>query len=438
MAKSEKARTILGLPVPRVLGWSCHSSNPVGSEYIIMEKAKGTALGDSWYQLPNPVKHAIIEQVVEVESKFALLQFSEHGCIYYTNDLSTEYRHEESDPLPGDSSRKFCIGPLVESTLWDNGRSEMGLSRGPWRGLPDYAKCLGVNERAWAKQFARPRMNYYRSKDTAEMPTEYLDLIEKYLALAPCLSASQANWDDLSKPTLWHHDFHLNNIYVDLSTNTIADIIDWQSVSVAPLLLQARIPRMVRHFQPLPLGWVMPERPADYSQLDEKRKLKVDKNYESALCQKYYEIITAKRNPRHYSAITHNDGWKAPHIEPLKVISGAWSSGEVFRLRSSLMAACEHWQELQTEPNECPITFSKEDKDLHNEETENRGYVEELMEEFQVSGILPADGIVEPEDYETLQTTNLEQKKKFMSLAENESQKAWMNKIWPYQDDPEV
>lgn len=306
------------------------------------------------------------------------------------------------------------------------------------RSLSDYATYLGVNERAWAKQFAQPRMNYYRSNDTAEMPSEYLDLIEKYLVLAPCCSVSQANTDDLIKPTLWHHDFHLNNIYVDLSTNTITDIIDWQSVSVAPLLLQARIPRMVRHFQPLPLGWVLPEKPVDYNQLDDKRKLKVDRDYESALCQKYYEIITAKRNPRHYSAIIHNDGWKVPHVEPLKVISGAWSSREVFRLRASLMAVREHWQELQIEPNECPITFSEEEKEQHREEIENRSYVEELIEEFQVNGILPADGVVEPEDYETLQTNNREQKNRFMSLAENESQKAWMDKIWPYQDDPDI
>jgi len=47
-----------------------------------------------------------------------------------------------------------------------------------------------------------------------------------------------------------------------------------------------------------------------------------------------------------------------------------------------------------------------------------------MVEEFQVNGILPADGIVEPEDYRILQMISLEQKKKFMSLAENEDQKA--------------
>ena len=67
---------------------------------------------------------------------------------------------------------------------------------------------------------------------------------------------------------------------------------------------------------------------------------------------------------------------------------------------------------------------------------ENRDYVEQVMEEFQEAGILPADGVVDPEDYETVQRTNQMQKEKFLSLAEDEEQRAWMDKIWPYQDPP--
>lgn len=37
---------------------------------------------------------------------------------------------------------------------------------------------------------------------------------------------------------------------------------------------------------------------------------------------------------------------------------------------------------------------------------ENRDYIEGLMEEFQDAGILPSDGMVDPEDYEVAQKTN--------------------------------
>jgi hypothetical protein len=38
-----------------------------------MEKAKGTALGDVWYQLPSSSKHKYIRQVVELEAKLVLV-----------------------------------------------------------------------------------------------------------------------------------------------------------------------------------------------------------------------------------------------------------------------------------------------------------------------------------------------------------------------------
>lgn len=84
-----------------------------------------------------------------------------------------------------------------------------------------------------------------------------------------------------------------------------------------------------------------------------------------------------------------------------------------------------------------PISFSEEYRKLHGEEMENHDYIERLMEEFQDAGILPLDGIVDPEDYEIVQKINQMQKGKLMSLAENEEQRVWMDKIWPYQDRPE-
>jgi hypothetical protein len=130
---------------------------------------------------------------------------------------------------------------------------------------------MGINEREWTKDYAKPRLNYYRSDVRPEMPEEFLELIEKYLLIAPYVTPSGCDNAELLQPTLWHRDLHLNNIYVDLTAGTITDIIDWQGVTVAPLILQARIPRMVRHTSPLPLGWVMPEKPEDYDSMSEKR-----------------------------------------------------------------------------------------------------------------------------------------------------------------------
>jgi hypothetical protein len=40
-----------GVPIPRILAWSSTTSNRLGCEYIIMEKARGKELQEVWYTM---------------------------------------------------------------------------------------------------------------------------------------------------------------------------------------------------------------------------------------------------------------------------------------------------------------------------------------------------------------------------------------------------
>ncbi|KAM5441111.1 hypothetical protein MferCBS31731_003899 [Microsporum ferrugineum] len=435
VATMDYSREIIGLPVPRVLTWNCDSSNPVESEYIIMEKAKGNALSEIWYQLPRPKKFEYIKQVVQIESKLLSVTFPEYGCIYYKKDLPLKHQHKHQTTLQGDSMNKFCIGPVVDPELWSGERSNLKLPRGPWRRLSDYAMSIGTNERAWASRYARPRINYFRSNTDKESLHGYIDLIDKYLAVAPFITQNKPDIGNLLQSRLWHHDLHLNNIYIDSNSEEITSIIDWQGTKAAPLILQSRIPRMVRHTSPVPLGVTMPQKPDDYETLPETDKLRADKLYESALCHKVYEVFSLKNNPQHHAALCHNDTWKSPYIQPIKSVTEVWSKREVFTLRSSLTSLVDHWYELFPE-SACPISFTDEDKKSHDEEMENRDYLDQLMEEYQNAGILPADGVVDPDDYDILRESSFLQKENLLSLAEDDEQREWLNKIWPYQDRP--
>ncbi|KAK2834874.1 hypothetical protein FQN49_006828 [Arthroderma sp. PD_2] len=436
VATMDYVRNIIGLPAPQVLSWNSDSSNSVGSEYLILEKAKGTALGEIWYKLPRLSKFNYIKQVVQMETKLASFSFPEHGCIYYAQDLPTRCEPIHQHGLPGDGMRQFSIGPVVDSKHWSDGCTDSALSRGPWSGLSDYATSIGINERIEVTKNANQRINYFRGSTTHEMRGEYLELVEKYLLVAPFLTQHGPADTDLLQSTLWHHDLHLNNIYVDPKSETITNIIDWQGVKAAPLILQAGIPRMVRHTSPVPLGLTLPERPDGYEALPEENRLQADELYESALCHKLYEVFSQKRNPLHYEAIRHNDTWKSPVIDPINAIIGAWSSREVYKLRASLMAVMDHWSELQY-GNECPISFTEDERRMHEEELENRCFLEQMMQELQKAGILPADGIVDPGDYEAICERNRILKEEYMKLAEDDGQRVWMEKVWPYQDRPE-
>ena len=75
VATMDFARNILDLPVPNVLAWSATDENPVESEYIIMEEAKGSQLYDVWQNLQLRAKLDIIREIVNVEKKMLSVSF---------------------------------------------------------------------------------------------------------------------------------------------------------------------------------------------------------------------------------------------------------------------------------------------------------------------------------------------------------------------------
>ena len=47
----------------------------------------------------------------------------------------------------------------------------------------------------------------------------------------------------------------------------------------------------------------------------------------------------------------------------------------------------------------CPITFTQEELKLHSNEDENMSQIGQLLKAFREERMLPADGMVHPEDY---------------------------------------
>jgi hypothetical protein len=79
VATMDFARSILNIPVPKVLAWSATDQNPVQAEYIIMEEAKGSQLHVMWQGLPLRTKGNIIREFVDIEEK--LLSVSFDKCV---------------------------------------------------------------------------------------------------------------------------------------------------------------------------------------------------------------------------------------------------------------------------------------------------------------------------------------------------------------------
>lgn len=117
-------RNELDIPVPRVLAWSSKKDQPVGIEYIIMERAPGQELNKLWSTMNISDRVDIVSQLVGIQAKIATVDLHSYGSLYYPKDV------EGGRGVPGLVDR-FCIGPSCEVRFWEEERRSMDQYRGP-------------------------------------------------------------------------------------------------------------------------------------------------------------------------------------------------------------------------------------------------------------------------------------------------------------------
>lgn len=282
---------------------------------------------------------------------------------------------------------------------------------------------------------ARPRMNYYRSSENYELPSEGIALLTQYMNVAPYLVPRDTDEAAASK-VLWHPDLHLDNVFVDPDTRKITCIVDWQSACVAPLFYQSDIPRMFQHPRPVREGWVVPERPADFDSLSDTEKKKIDDDLESETIHKYYEAQVYKRAPRHWAVLGQSASVRTLR-KPVWLVSRVWENKDVFFLRQSLIALADQWDEIFPRDQlvlPCPIEFTDQDRELHSREEKNMDGVGHMLALFRDQGVLPVDGMVDPEEYGVACENNRKFREVFIGLAKDEAERDLFAKIWPYQE----
>lgn len=93
VATMDFLRTRLDIPTPRVFAWASRvgGDNPVGAEYIIIEM-QGKSLASRQLSLSTKELAEVIEKIVDIESRLFSARFSEHGSLYYKEDLEEEVR----------------------------------------------------------------------------------------------------------------------------------------------------------------------------------------------------------------------------------------------------------------------------------------------------------------------------------------------------------
>lgn len=104
VATMDYCRTVLHLPVPRVLTYSSNAStSPIGAEFILREHTPGVTLeermredtkGDKELTWPTEQMMTLCDDVVKCEESFLKARFARYGSLFYKKDVSPELREK--------------------------------------------------------------------------------------------------------------------------------------------------------------------------------------------------------------------------------------------------------------------------------------------------------------------------------------------------------
>ncbi|KAJ6179469.1 serine/threonine protein kinase [Penicillium mononematosum] len=239
-----------GFTVPKVYGWSSTTENPVGVEYIIMEHAPG-------FDTTKHQKKALVTGIVDIEKRLMNIPFASVGSLYFKKDLPPHSQGQLYSPVTPDEDRDsetYCIGPIADYMFWYGERTKLDLDRGPWSDPRQYLLAIANKEIEWTEKFGKPLecdFPYNTVFPGVNSHRNYLELLKKYLAIAPYLLPKDPG-DILNRPTIRHPDLTPSNVFVCPDTFDVTCIIDWQHTVVTPLLLAAGYPRLFENPSPSP------------------------------------------------------------------------------------------------------------------------------------------------------------------------------------------
>lgn len=106
--------------MPKVLAWSSKvSENPVGAEYVIIEKVPGLQLDRIWPYIDIKERFELVKTISGYPKFWMSTSFSQYGSLYYPSNLTDRKEHG------------FFVGLSTGREFLDDGRMALDFDRGP-------------------------------------------------------------------------------------------------------------------------------------------------------------------------------------------------------------------------------------------------------------------------------------------------------------------
>ncbi|KAF4622709.1 hypothetical protein G7Y89_g14318 [Cudoniella acicularis] len=437
VATMDFVRNVLETPVPKVFTWSSKAGeNPVGAEYVIMEKLPGIELERVWPAMKIGERLEVVKTIAKYQKTWTSVRFKKYGGLYYAKDLDATSRNE---PLYTDANgadvedSRFAIGPSTGRELIDNGRTAVDFDRGPWETLKDYHVAIGQREIAAVSNLPRlPKSPITLCGPGTYQPTreKKLKALNCYLKLIKFLLPKDRS---ITSSHLWHGDLYVANIFVNSSNPTeITGIIDWQSTELAPLYHHTHQPQIIDYEGPQVVGLERPQLPKDMNQFNTEEKKRAQVLYlKQSLCS-LYNTITHHQNPQLYAALEFQ---QTPSHLLLLLARNLLIDGKASYL-SQVAALEETWDELPGAKGSIyPFSFSASEKEEMEADTEGvvRGMEAMRAIKESIGELFPEQGIVRTELYEEALDALKQMKVQVIEeFAKNDEEREIWRRKWPF------
>ncbi|KAF8602341.1 hypothetical protein BDV93DRAFT_557595 [Ceratobasidium sp. AG-I] len=370
-------RSRLQAPIPKILAWQASSDNPVGCEYILMERCPGDPLGHHMHAIRDK---SLLTQIADFQIKLSSVRFSQYGSIFYKDHVSPELQNRPlyAEGEPEDHcSERFRIGPSVERRFYRRERASMNLDRGPWRDTQSYINAVAAAEVSWIQSYS-DSSDARRQNGAYNTSEQHISLLAQWTRLAPAIIPSDPR---LLDPVLVHPDLHAANVMLNTGRGIVTKpsifavngIIDWQNAMVRPLF-EATLPAFLEDpeegeidVQPGSISDPPVLPPALETYDENRRSLALAIHcYLSRLHSSQPALVFAMKN-KHINLLRH----------AIYFSSHTWSDGlpNLDRVLEQLCAGYGTTFPAHTSHPTCPIDFSLDNEARERRATEYHEYV---------------------------------------------------------------
>ncbi|EFR05309.1 hypothetical protein MGYG_08320 [Nannizzia gypsea CBS 118893] len=431
-----------GIPVPYIFGWSADPNNPVGVEYIIMEKASGIPLETKWFNLSKDERLPLVTSLVDIEKKLFAIPFGHFGSIYYRTDVPSDLQQDlYIKDAVSSADERFCIGPTADYMFWYGKRAELEVDRGPWKTPSDYLTSIGKREYEWTLKYGKPRpvrFPHVVNFEGINSPDDHIRLLSQYWPWLPTYLVEIPTEISTAQPCVTQ--ILLLETYLYARKHTRSRVL---SIGNMLLCLHCSLPRdTLQCFRaliaPPPRTLEKPTLPDNYDSLSPDQKLAVDEIYRRRALHYIYMAFTGGLNEPHLAGMTDPRVLVTQHL--VERAEKKWS-GDIFSLKGALIRIKENWDcfnERLPEPIPCPISFPESEITGYYEQEQTWFEMNLLVEHWksELQGVND-DGWVRAEAYDEAVQKNAEIKQGLLNDSDTEEERQYVLQQWPSQDHEE-